>query len=97
MTHKTGNTFRLILAALHQASEGSPCIVTCQTDADVVRIRKATVKLANTYLTPDFMTHAFGEKYMMANGGTLMFLTREEFDAMDVESFKPGSCYYHDP
>ena len=80
MSHKTGNTFRIILTALGSASVGRRVVVVCFSTDEVVHVMKATVKMAKTYLTPDFLTHALLNKYLMANGGTLTFLTTREFE-----------------
>jgi Rad3-related DNA helicase len=91
MTHKTGKTFRIILRALEHASSGKPVVVVCSGDEEMKRVMKAAVKMAKTYLSPDFLTHAFADKYMMANGGTLTFLGNETYVAMDKECFKPNT------
>lgn len=96
MKHKNGNTFRVILDALAATSLGRSVVVTCGDADEVTRIMQATIKMANTYLSRDFLTHAFGEKYMMANGGTITFLTDKEYEEMDIESFKPNTHFIHD-
>jgi hypothetical protein len=91
----TGKTFRIICTALDSCSTGRPVVVVSSSEEESKAAMKAAVKMANTYLTPDFLTHAFGDKYMMANGGTLEFMTEEAFDERR-ESIKPASHILHD-
>lgn len=97
MAHKTGQTFRTILSAVGQASLGRQMVIVSVNEAEAKRVMKATVKLANTYLTPDFLTHAMGNKYMMANGGTMTFMGEEEYAAaFDAGVIKPNAVVVHD-
>jgi hypothetical protein len=91
----TGKTFRIICSALDSCSTGRPVVVVSPDYTEVTKTMKAAVKMAKTYLTPDYLTHAIGDKYMMANGGTMEFMTEEVFDERK-DGLKPNTHILHD-
>lgn len=73
MARKTGKTFRLILRALEYGSVGQTVIFVVSTKEEIKRVSSAMMKMANSYLTNDFITKAGKGRYLLGSGGAIHF------------------------